>query len=374
MAVSVPDRSRAAHQRDVMSPTSTYTGAPMTNGRPQAANGRRKGLRTAAIAIASLLLLAPSAYAAAADPLLPPAGKIFSGVAAGENFSDFQRRTGRRPDVWQHFVQINNNYEWAIERARGADTRLMLHLSTTPGQDLSGDISPGKVAAGGADRWLLSVRDDLVALGKPSYVRFLGEMNNCHNGYAPLNCNGTSRGKNYSAKAIIAAFRRTTLIMRGGEIAAVNAKLHALHQPPLAGDRDALEPAQIAMVWSPMTGGSPMVSALDPARFWPGRKWTDWTGTSFYSRYPAFKWLTPFYEKFSKRPRVPFMFAEWSMWVSGNPSFVRDVFKWTYAHPRTRMLVYNQGGDPGGPFRLSHYPSAGAALRHALTNRRFKLG
>src|SRR3954453_3881780 len=100
--------------------------------------------------------MAPSAHAAAADPLLPPAGKIFSGVAAGDNFSDFRRRTGRRPDVWQQFVQIHENYEGAIEPARTAGTRLMLHLSTSPGQDLSGGISPGKVAAGGADRWLLS--------------------------------------------------------------------------------------------------------------------------------------------------------------------------------------------------------------------------
>jgi len=275
--------------------------------------------------------------------------------------------------VWEHFVQVEGEYKWAIERARAARLRLVLHLSTAPGQNAAGRISPGDIAAGGADRWLLRVRADLVGLGEPSYLRFLGEMNNCHNAYAPLSCNGRSRGAKYSAKAFIAAFRRTAVIMRGGDADAIAAQLRALHQPPLAGGARELEPAQIAMVWSPMTGGSPMVSALDPGRFWPGRKWTDWTATSFYSRYPNFRWLTPFYERFSARQKVPFMIAEWAMWVNGDPGFVRRLLSWTFSHPRTRMLVYNQGNLSDGPFRLKRFPGAAAALKKGLTDRRFQL-
>jgi len=316
---------------------------------------------------------APRAHAAS-DPLLPPGGKIFSGVAMGTDFGDFARRTKRRPDVWEHFVQIGGTYEWAIERARGARTRLLLHLSTAPGQNASGGLSPAHIAAGRADRWLLALRADLVELGEPSYVRFLGEMNNCHNAYAPLNCNGSSRGAQYSAKAFIAAFRRTTVIMRGGDADSVAAALRKLRQPPLQGGNRELAPASIAMVWSPMTGGSPMVSSLDPKHFWPGRRWTDWTATSFYSRYPNFRWLTPFYERFSARQKVPFMIAEWAMWVNGDPGFVKQLFSWTFSHKRTRMLIYNQGNKANGPFRLTRYPGAATALRRALTNRRFKLG
>ena len=44
-----------------------------------------------------LLLVAPARSLAASDPQLPPKGKIFAGVAMGEDFGDFARRTGRTP-------------------------------------------------------------------------------------------------------------------------------------------------------------------------------------------------------------------------------------------------------------------------------------
>jgi hypothetical protein len=159
--------------------------------------------------------------------------------------------------------------------------------------------------------------------------------------------------------------------MRGESFAAINAQLRGLGQHRLRAPAVPLVPARIAMVWSPMTGGSPMVSALDPARFWPGRRWVDWVGTSFYSRYPTFHYLTPFYERFAQRYRRPFMFAEWAMWENGDPGFVRQVLAWTHAHRRTRMLVYNQGKDPDGPFRLARFPSAAQALRDGLAGRKF---
>src|SRR4051812_41667776 len=109
--------------------------------------GWRYGVATtavAALAIGWLMLWAPRANAAT-DPLLPPRGKIFSGVAMGTELADFTRRTKRRPDVWEHFVQIGGTYDWAIDRARGADTRLLLHLSTAPGQNAGGRLSPGEI-------------------------------------------------------------------------------------------------------------------------------------------------------------------------------------------------------------------------------------
>lgn len=68
---------------------------------------------------------------------------------------------------------------------------------------------------------------------------------------------------------------------------------------------------------------------------------------------------------------MPFMFAEWAMWENGDSGFVRQVMSWTREHPRTRMLIYNQGKDPAGPFRLGQFPSAAQALRDGLGARRF---
>ncbi|MCW2991355.1 MAG: hypothetical protein JWM73_1949 [Solirubrobacterales bacterium] len=298
--------------------------------------------------------------------LLPAPGKVLTGVAMGYELDDFTQRAGRKPAVWEQFISFDRSFHWAIDLAEREDTRLMLAVSTAPGQDQAGSISPGAIAAGRGDRWLLTVRNAFAAFARPAYLRFLGEMNNCHNAYAPMSCNGASRGARYSAAAFIAAWRRTAAIMRGDSFPAINARLRALHQHALRAPAVPLVPAQIAMVWSPMTGGSPMVGALDPARFWPGRRWVDWVGTSFYSRYPNFDWLTTYYQRFAQRYRRPFMFAEWAMWENGDPGFVRSVLGWTRSHPRTRMLVYNQGKDPEGPFRLKHFPAAALALRLGL--------
>lgn len=303
---------------------------------------------------------------------LPPDGKVFTGVVMGDELSDFERRTGKRPEVWGQFVAWDRPYRWAIDRARDAGTRLLLALSTAPGQDQPGTISPGEIAAGRGDRWLLALRADLDGFGAPVYLRFLGEMNNCHNAYAPMACSGRSRGRSHSAATFVDAWRRVTAVMRGTSRAQVDRVLRRAGLPALRAPGD-VTPARIAMVWSPMTAGSPMVSALDPGRFWPGRRWMDWVGTSFYSKFPNFHWLSPFYERFSARPRLPFMFAEWAMWENGDPGFVRRLLSWTATHPRTRMLAYNQGKDPDGPFRLGRFRGAAQALRNGLGGRRFDL-
>lgn len=301
----------------------------------------------------------------------PPPGKVFHGVAMGYDVQDFTRRTGRKPAVWEQFIAFDRPFQWAIDLADRQGTRLMLAVSTAQGQDQPGTISPGAIAAGRGDRWLLTLRNALSAFGRPVYLRLMGEMNNCHNAYAPLACNGASRGSRYNATAFIAAWRRTAAVMRGDSFGQINVQLRRLHQGPLRAPAVPLAPARIAMLWSPMTGGSPMVSALDPSRFWPGRRWADWVGTSFYSKYPRFDWLTSFYQRFAQRYRRPFAFAEWAMWENGDPGFVRRVLSWTRAHPLTRMLVYNQGKDPDGPFRLKQFLGAAAALRLGLAGRTF---
>ena len=265
-------------------------------------------------------------------------------------------------------------FRWAVDLARGASTRLMLGISTSPGgQDSAGRISPAAIAAGRGDDWLSALRDELAGFGNPVYIRLMGEMNNCHNAYAPLHCSGASRGSSHSTEAFVAAWRRTAVILRGRNASGINAKLAAVGQPPLQAAAPPLRPAPLAMVWTPMTGGSPMVSSLDPARFWPGTRWVDWVGTSFYSKYPRFDWLSTYYSRFATRYRKPFALAEWAMWDNGDPGFVRDVMGWVASHPRTQMHVYNQGKDPDGPFRLKQFPSAASVLRHGLASRRFSV-
>lgn len=303
--------------------------------------------------------------------LLPPKGKVFTGVAMGYELGDFTRRVGRAPQVWEQFVAWDRPYRWAIDLARGANARVMLALSTAPGQDAPGTITPAGIARGHGDDWLLDIRTDLGEAGVPAYVRPMGEMNNCHNAYAPLHCSGVSRGTRYGTTAFVAAWKRITVIMRGTSTKQINGILRRMRQPVLKASPRPLAPARIAMVWSPMTGGAPMVSALDPARSWPGREWVDWIGTSFYSKYPRFTWLSAFYARFAARYRRPFMLAEWAMWENGDPGFVSGVLSFARSRPWVKMLVYNQGKDSAGPFRLRQFPGAAKTLKAGLSGRVF---
>ena len=91
-------------------------------------------------------------------------------------------------------------------------------------------------------------------------------------------------------------------------------------------------------------------------------------GTDFYGKYPNFSGLTSLYNAF---PGQPFVFGEWALWGADDPGFVDQLFGWVGAHPRARMLVYNQGVSTDGPFRLSRYPRAAAELRRLLAGAKF---
>jgi hypothetical protein len=185
---------------------------------------------------------------------------------------------------------------------------------------------------------------------------------NCHwNIYSAY---GARRNAAHSTGAYRAAWRRTTVILRGGP--AVDAQLRALHQPPLKASGD-LPAAPVAMQWVPQVAGAPDVAGNRPLAYWPGARYVDWVGTDFYSKFPNFAGLERFYasvRKFNK----PFVFGEWAMWGADDPGFVQRLFGWTRSHGLVRMLVYNQGKRTDGPFRLRYYPRAAQVLRRLLRN------
>lgn len=323
------------------------------------------------IVLLAMLLLAALPCAAWAAPHLPPSGRIWHGLTAGESSSDFERRTGKHPAVWQHFVRWGQTYQYAFDRSAGARARVMLHISTADGQNRPGRITPGEIARGEGDRYLLWLNRRLAQHGQPVYLRLMGEMNNCDNAYAAYGCDGRRRSRDHSAASFRQAWRRAHLVVNGGDVRRVNARLRALGLPPLRSQQTSLPRPRVAFVWAPMTGGSPMIAALDPGVYWPGRSYVDWVGTSFYSRYPNFHYLEPFYERFAVRYRKPFAIAEWAMWGSDSAAFARRLMAWIRTHRRVRMVQYNQGSDASGPFRLRRYPHAAGVLRRALRSAAF---
>src|SRR5215218_232864 len=326
-------------------------------------------LRTLPVFLALLALLLPAT--AGADPYAPPEGKVWNGLTAGFDAGDFERRTGKHPAVWQHFVAWGGNYQYTIQNSRNADARLMYHLSTSKGQNLPERYSPGEIARGKGDGFLVALTRDIAAVGTPTYMRLFGEMNNCNNPYASHSCSGARRAADHSAKTFIKAWKRVYVIMHGGDVSAINGQLARLRLPALQTRAESLPLPRIAFVWAPMTGGAPNISALHPQVYWPGRRWVDWVGTSFYSRFPNFTGLDRFYKDFAVRKHTPFAIAEWAIWGADAPAFADRLFDWISSHRRTRMVQYNQGSQPGGIFRLSRYPASARVVKRRLASPRY---
>lgn len=313
------------------------------------------------LVIATLALGAAPAHGAA---FVPPPGKVYVGMSGGWTGDPFSRQVGTDVAVFGAFVQWYGRTEHAFRAADQTGARLMLHISTQDGYGTREVITPLGIARGEGDRYLLSLNRRIAAQGEPVYVRLLAEMNQANNGYSAFDRNGRPRSRAHSTKAFRAAWRRSALILRGGPVADIDAKLRGLGLPPVQDPRGAELPRPpVALMWVPQTEGSPPIAANAPRKYWPGASYVDWVGTDFYSRFPNWDKLERFYDAFRGKP---FVFGEWALWGRDDPAFVNRLFAWMRSHPRVKMQLYNQGGRPGGPLRLDLYPRSRAAIERAL--------
>ncbi|MFL5822020.1 MAG: hypothetical protein ACJ764_01105, partial [Solirubrobacteraceae bacterium] len=198
---------------------------------------------------------------------------------------------------------------------------------------------------------------------QPTYVRLMAEMNNYRNSYCAFNADGSSRGSGYSPEAFRKAWKRIVLILRGGLVSHINHQLHILGIPPVTSSHSTLPIAPVAFLWVPMTFGSPDIPANRPSDYYPGKAWTDWVGTDFYSKFPNWGSLDQFYSSFKGRP---FAFGEWGIWGADRPPFVHQMFNWVLSHHRVHLLMYYDGYEASDPLSLSFYPHSAAAIGREL--------
>jgi hypothetical protein len=327
------------------------------------------GVRPSLIASAAAAVLALAAPAGAA--IVPPGGEVITGVTGTESTSGFSREVDATQRAMGFFTMWYGSWEYIFDAVERENATLVLHLTTTKGQHMPEVHTPLALSRGDGDRYLVRLNRRLAEYGKPAYVRLLAEMNQADNAYAAFDHSGRFRGKAHSTAAFRQAWRRSTLILRGGPVAAINEQLSGLNMPPVEGaaaDGELPRP-QVDMMWVPQTRGTPDIPANMPKAYWPGSGYVDWVGTDFYSRFPRFDWLTQFYDTFRGKP---FVFGEWAMWGADNPGFVKQLFSWIHARPRVKMVLYNQGKLTDGPFRLSRFPKSKAELRKQLRDRRFR--
>jgi hypothetical protein len=299
----------------------------------------------------------------AGHPYRPPAGRIFQGVA-DKPVSTYAQTVGKHPAVYQEFIAWGQWLPTITDDAKVNRARLMMMISTQFGS--KNMISPDGIATGAGDQWLIALAQQIYASGNITYLRLMAEMNNCNNAYAADNCDGSSRGPQYSSDAFKQAWRRVTLIMRGGLVSLIDRRLAALHLPALRTNLAYLATPKVSMVWVPMVGGSPDIPALEPSAYFPGRAFVDWVGTDFYSRYPNWTGLSSFYNAYAHV--APFAFGEYAIWDGDNPSWAHTLFGWISSHPRTQMLVYN---DASPDFWLTRFPSSASVIRGALAGPKF---
>jgi hypothetical protein len=304
---------------------------------------------------------------APAFPLMPAPGSVYTGVSAGSP-STFAGEVGKHPAIYGEFVTWGESIHYAFDQAAAAHARLMLHISTTMGYGARQVITPAGIATGGGDGYLLTLSKLIASTGKPVYIRLFPEMNNANNAYSGFNPDGSSRGPSYSPSTFIAAWRRVVVVLRGGNVSAIDTRLAALGQPPLHGIAagGSLARSRTSFVWTPETAGTPDIPSQSAAAYFPGNAYVDWVGTDFYSRFPNFAGLDTFYKEF---PGKPFAFGEWALWSQDSPSFVNQFFAWVNSHKRVQMVLYNQGY--GTEFLLNRDPQSAAAIRTLLAPSRF---
>jgi hypothetical protein len=319
------------------------------------------------VVLASLWFVA----AAVARPYQPPGDHVYAGLSGGTSISAYQRMVDKHPAVFETYTTWNTSTAWLRSPDRSFRSRVGLHISTSTGYGQGGVISPEGIALGRSDRFLVRLNGDLDRSHRIFYIRLMAEMNGYWNAYAAFSANGAFRGVQNSPHSYVQAWRRSVLILRGGPIRRIDARLAKLGLPRLqasAGRGRTLSRPKVAFLWVPQDAGSPEIAANAPAAFWPGSAYVDWVGTDFYASYPNFALLDRFYSEFSGKP---FVLSEWALYGTDAPGFVRSLFAWVRRHPRVRMLNYYQGFDPSGPANLAHYPASRAALRRALGSRRF---
>jgi len=237
---------------------------------------------------------------------------------------------------------------------------------------LNGQSSPGAFVRGDFDGLLTVTSQEVNSVGAPVWIRPVPEMNGHWSEWAAFDRSGRPRGADFSTAKFKQAFRRIALIMRGGPVGRINRRLRALGMPPLRGGATDLPASgKVALLWNPQGQGSPNIAGNQPRDFWPGAEYVDYVGNDLYEIRGKAYWpgMDALYDDFRK----PYVISEWAPWGYDSPGFVRQMFAWVAAHPRTVGLVYfNKGwSGGGGTFELRTKPQSLAAYRQAANAPRF---
>jgi hypothetical protein len=298
---------------------------------------------------------------AAAAPGKPPGGKVLLGVV-GPDPAAFTRLTGRHHPLHVMFGEWTRQVPEMLAAERAAGRLPVLTLKTS--------IAPLDVARGAEDARWITLSQTLNEARQTIWVRLFPEMTGYWNAYCAFDESGRSRGPRYATPAFVAAFRRVAIILDGGPLARVDAKLRAAGLAPLRGGTNLPASGRVAVVWNPQGHGVPYIAANGPQAYWPGGGYVDIVGNTLYSDSgePSWHGMDTLYA-YGK----PFLVAEWALEAEDDPAWARRMFDWVASHSRTIGLVYFNKGWSGGDsvYELSRKPRSLAVYKSAIRDPRY---
>jgi hypothetical protein len=318
-----------------------------------------------------------SAPGAGANGYAPHKGKAYHGVSDTGDiaaYRKFEDNVKSHPAVLETFHFWTLHLDKALDRWDDADARGVLSISTR--RDTGGEvISPFGIAHGNGDNYILRLNREISNTNQTVYIRLMSEMNGSWNPYSAYSRSGHFRGKKHSQGQFIKAWRRFSIIVKGGDTSKMNRRLHHLGMRGIQGDYKHhgrlpkhLPRPKVAMMWVPHSSPTPNIRGQQPGRYWPGKRYVDWTGADIFSRAPNWSKLGSIYRHFGSKP---FVIGEYGLSAGDNPGFIKKLFGWSHRNKRSRMLIYYQGFAAGDPYRIWHYPRAQHRLRHILNGNRF---
>lgn len=301
-------------------------------------------------ALAAALALAPAALAQ------PDTGRPPVQLGVFGNLGRIDALTGQQTRVGHVIVGWGQTTFSQIWPTLGPTPMLGFTTATAAGEA----ISPLALALGRGDGYLLELSSSARTLGRPVYIRPLGEMNGHWNPYSAFNEDGTRRGPDHSTAAFRKAFARIYLLMHGGPN--VNDELHRLGLPPVAGD--VPENPNVEVVWNPQGFGSPDLPGNRAQAYYPGDRFVDVVGDDLYDIGGKAEWAAAD-RLYRAHPSKPFAFPEWGLWGIDDPVFVKRMAGFVEGHPRTRLISYFNG-KPGSIFDIASKPRSLAAYRRFI--------
>ena len=168
---------------------------------------------------------------------------------------------------------------------------------------------------------LIDIAQALDRFGSFAYVRPYAEMNGHWNPYSAYNSNGSYRGAAHSTKNFRRAFRRTYLIVHGGSVADINAKLVDSGMPKLDRTND-LPLNDVKVIWNPQGFGSPDLKANSADSYYPGDKYVDVVANDLYDFGRGVEWEANL-DLYRGHPDKPYAIGEWGLGPGNRPPGLR---------------------------------------------------